>query len=152
MFLFIRKSYNLKRIVVRESPWYKIQQVNNKVETFMSKHMCPKKSTCTNTSGIMCLMYCDLRFNSFLIYSLKLNAQFDHVQCRTFCERIFIQLCTSSCIRCTKSRIRCMRFHANFSDAIQIITEQDKSINTNVLQRFVHYFLRPLDCYSTFLI
>lgn len=42
--------------------------------------------------------------------------------------------------------------HANFSDAIQIITEQDKSINTNVLQRFVDYFLRPLDCYSTFLI
>lgn len=43
MFLYIRKSYNLKRIVVRESPWYKIEQVNNKVETFMSKHMCPKK-------------------------------------------------------------------------------------------------------------
>lgn len=72
VFLFIGKSYNLKRIVVRESPWYKIQQVNNKVETYMSKHMCPKKKcTCTNTSGIMCLMYCNLRFNSYLIYSLK---------------------------------------------------------------------------------
>lgn len=90
MFLFIRKSYNLKRIVVKESPWYKIQQVNNKVETFMSKHMCPKKCTCTNTSGIMCIMYCGLHFNSYLIYSLKPNAQFDHVQCRTVCERIFI--------------------------------------------------------------
>lgn len=41
--------------------------------------------------------------------------------------------------------------HANFSDAIQIITEQEKNINTNILQRFVHSFLRPLDCYSTFL-
>lgn len=71
MFLFIRKSYNLKRIVVRESPWYKIEQVNNKEETFMSKHMCPKKSTCTNTSGIMCLMYCDLRFNSFFNLFIK---------------------------------------------------------------------------------
>lgn len=70
MFLFIRKSYNLKRIVVRESPWYKIQQVNNKVETFL-KTCVPKKCTCTNTSGIMCLMYCNLRFNSYLIYSLK---------------------------------------------------------------------------------
>lgn len=49
MFLYIRKSYNLKRIVVRESPWYKIQQVNNKVETFMSKHMCPKKNVHVQT-------------------------------------------------------------------------------------------------------
>lgn len=71
MFLYIRKSYNLKRIVVRESPCYKIQQVNNKVETFMSKYMCPKKMYMYKHIWYNVPMYCNLRFNSYLIYSLK---------------------------------------------------------------------------------
>lgn len=44
MFLFIGKSYNLKRIVVRESPWYKIQQVNNSSRNiYVKTHVSKKK-------------------------------------------------------------------------------------------------------------